>query len=44
MLPQEDKKSQGERADHVYPSGLKFVLVMVSIYIAMFLVALVCPF
>lgn len=31
-----------EEDNFVYPSGLKFALLMTSIYITMFLVALVC--
>ena len=32
----------GQPAGFVYPTGLKFALLMVSIFLGMFLVALVC--
>lgn len=41
-LQHEEKGRPEPRDDHEYPSGLKFVLLMTSIFIAMFLVALVC--
>lgn len=31
-----------EKVDFAYPSGFKFALLMISIFIGMFLVALVC--
>jgi MFS family permease len=35
--------SDNAPADVVYPKGMKFAILMISLYISMFLVALVCP-
>lgn len=37
----EKKDMKGKDSDIVYPSGLKFLLLMISIFAAMFLVSLV---
>lgn len=38
----DDGKQPIELDDHIYPSGLRLALILTSIYIGMFLVALVC--
>jgi hypothetical protein len=38
----DDEKQPTEHDDHVYPSGFKLALILMSMYIGMFLVALVC--
>lgn len=49
MAPPDNPTQQGEKEisdtpdDHEYPSGLRLVLLITSIFIAMFLVALVRP-
>lgn len=41
MVPSEKGVKPSEKADFVYPSGFRLALLMVSIFISMFLVALV---
>lgn len=41
MTPPEKKTEPSDKSDFVYPSGLRLALLMTSIFISMFLVALV---
>jgi hypothetical protein len=41
MVPSEKEMELSETADFVYPSGFRLALLMISIFISMFLVALV---
>jgi hypothetical protein len=41
MVPSEKEMEPSEKVDFVYPSGFRLALLMISIFISMFLVALV---